>query len=219
MKKMYALAVAALCVSMTATAQIGESKSQKIETTYTTTTRTLEVQPNKNYNRIIFGWAPTKFKTEGDSETLQGFNLGWTGGYNVTKGKRLPLYFETGLTMNADFGECRSKSDKLLNFEIPMNITYRYNFKNTKIYVAPYFGFHFKINAMWRGENSRGKSVDYFDADGTNRFQFGMQLGVNFDINRFNIGFGWDNDFMPITKVNGYKLKTSGARINIGVTF
>ena len=220
MKKLFSFAIAALFMSVTASAQIGESKSKKIETTYTTTTTTVDVpqiavSPNQNYNRIIFGWAPTKFTFDGENETMQGFGFGWIGGYNVTKGKRLPLYLETGLLMNADFGECLSEADKLINFELPINVSYRYNFKNTKIYVAPYFGFHFKVNALWLDED--GES--YFEYEEPNRFQFGMQLGVNFDLGGFNIGFGWDKDFMPIADMYGEDLSTSGARINIGVVF
>lgn len=172
-------------------------------------------ESNQNYNRIIFGWAPTKFSWEGGSETLQGFNLGWISGYNVTKEKSLPLYVETGLLMNAGFGECMSESDKLLAFSVPVNATYRYHFKNTKIYVAPYFGFHFKVNALWLDDD--GDS--YFDDNRIKRFQFGMQLGVNFDISKFNLGFGWDNDFMPIAKYKRDRTGTSGARIHIGVVF
>ena len=172
-------------------------------------------ESNQNYNRIILGWAPTKFSEKGESETLQGFDLGWIGGYNVTNEKSLPLYVETGLLMNAGFGECWSENDKLLAFSVPINATYRYHIKNTKIYVAPYFGFHFKVNALWLDDD--GES--YFDDEGTKRFQFGMQLGVNFDISKFNIGFGWDNDFMPIYKYSRYNAGTSGACIHVGVVF
>ena len=172
-------------------------------------------EQNQNYNRIILGWAPTKFSVKSESETMQGFDFGWIGGYNVTPGKKFPLYVETGLLMNADFGECMSESDKLLAFSVPINATYRYHFKNTNIYAAPYFGFHFKVNALLLDDD--GDS--YFNYDAMKRFQFGMQLGVNFDISKFNIGFGWDNDFLPIAKYGSYSVGTSGARIHIGVVF
>ena len=219
MKKSILLTTAALTLSMAAMAQIGESKSKKIETTYTTTTRTVEVQTNKDYNRIYFGYAPTKFSADGESETLHGFDLGWMRGFNVTKGRRLPLYVEAGIAMNADFGECLSESDKLMNFEIPFGVTYRWNIPNTKIYVSPYFGFHFKINALWMDDD--GDS--YFDVDDTHRFQFGMQLGGHIDFNRFYMGIGWDKDFISIadieTRYDDYSLSTSGVRVNIGFTF
>ena len=214
MKKMFSLAVVALFVGMTANAQIGESKSKKIETTYTTTTHVEEVA-YKNYNRIIFGYAPVKFSMDGESESIHGFGFGWIGGYNVTKGKRLPIYVETGLLLNAAFGEYLSESDKLINFEVPINATYRYRIPNTKLFIGPYFGFHFKVNAAWLDDDSDS----YFEYDDTNRFQFGMQLGVNFDIWKFHLGVGWDKDFMPIADLGKYNLNTSGVRVNIGVTF
>ena len=217
MKKFFSLAAMALFMSLTVNAQIVKSEGKKIETTYTTTTKTVTTD-YKNYNRIYFGYAPTKMKAKykgtSDSETMHGLDFGWTGGYNVTKGKRLPLYIETGFALNADFDD----GDILANFEIPVNVTYRYNIGRSKVKVAPYFGFHFKINAYWSdGDNN------YFDYDGTNRVQMGMQLGVNFDLNHFYLGFGWDKDFNPIQKYQYYgddvKLSTSGARLNIGFAF
>lgn len=85
---------------------------------------------------------------------MPGLGLGWIGGYNITKQKRLLLYLETGFLMNVGGGECLTEEDVFLNLEVPINVTYRYNFKNSKIYVAPYFGFHFKLNALWKDEDS-----------------------------------------------------------------
>lgn len=219
MKKMLSIAVVALFVGMTASAQIGESKSKKIETTYTTTTTTKVVEENANYNRIFFGYAQTKLSAEGVSESMHGFSTGWLGGYNVTPKKKLPLYLEAGVALNAGFGEVYTSSDKLLNIEAPVNITYRYNIPNTKIRLSPYFGFHFKVNVLALDED--GDS--YFDGDAFKRFQFGMQLGANFDFNHFYVGVGWNKDFLPFAKIEDwydtYKLKTSGARVNIGFVF
>ncbi|MBR6030987.1 MAG: outer membrane beta-barrel protein [Bacteroidaceae bacterium] len=214
MKKLFTLAAVALFVGTTASAQIGESKSKKIETTYTTTTREV-TQQYENYNRIIFGWAPTTFSLDDESEMIHGFDFGWNIGINVTRGKRLPIYVETGFLMNAAFGECLSESDKLLNFEIPINATYRFKIPNTRIFISPFFGFHFKVNTLWLDDDADS----YFEYDDTNRFQMGMQLGANFDIYNFHMGFGWNYDFIPIAEIHKENLTTSGARINIGVTF
>ena len=131
--------------------------------------------------------------------------------------------------MNANFGDCLNNDDILTNFEIPFGVTYRLNIPNTKIYVSPYFGFHFKINAFWTDCNNNS----YFNVDGTyltqlgyidintHRFQFGMQLGGHIDFNHFYLGLGWDKDFISIINIDKYdtKLNTSGVRINIGCTF
>ena len=212
MKKILTLAVLALFVGMTANAQIGESKSKKIETTYTTTTTEVEIPGF--YHRFILGWAPVTFSLDGETETMQGFNTGWIGAWNVT-GKRLPMYVEGGLLMNASFGECISESDKLISLEMPVNFTYRWNIPNTKIHLAPFFGFHLKVNAAWLDE----EDDDYFDADDTNRVQFGMQLGANFDLNHFTLGIGWNYDFVPIAEIRKENLITSGFRLNVGLVF
>jgi len=221
MKKSFFAALLVLLVGTVAQAQILGSTSKKIETTYTTTTQTV-TEEYKNYNRIIFGYASTRMKgkVEGygsDSDSNHGFDLGWTGGYNVTKGKHLPLYVETGLHMNVFASE-----DPLLNFEVPVNVTYRYTIGHSKVRVAPYLGIHFKVNALWQDDHKNS----YFDFDGSKRFQMGMQLGVNFDIKHFHIGLGWDKDFSPLFNgelYNGsyydYKISTSGARVNIGIVW
>ena len=194
-------------------------------TSYTAAVKAIEVQENENYNRIYFGYAPTKFSASGNfkrfsvdgvSKTTDGCDLGWMMGLNVTKEHFLPLYIEAGIAMNADFGD----NSKLINFEIPFGITYRLNIPNTEIYVSPYFGFHFKINVFWVND----KNNSYFDLiDDTHRFQFGMQLGGHIDFNHFYLGLGWDKDFISIAdeerRSYDLKLNTSGMRINIGYTF
>ena len=179
-----------------------------------------------NYNRVFIGYAQTKITADDFDESLHGFSAGWLGGYNVIKGRKLPLYVEAGITMNVGLGECVTDFDKLLNFEVPINITYRYNFKNTKICLSPYFGLHFKVNALALNED--GDS--YFDIDGFRRFQMGLQLGANIEFNHFYIGAGWNYDFLPLAKIkhfyipdyrlkSTYKVISSGARVNIGFVF
>lgn len=223
MRKMFFLAVVALFASMTANAQIGESKSKKIETTYTTTTTEVENTMAFHYSRFFFGYAPTTFSSDTkykDLETMHGFNTGWIGGWNVT-GRRLPIYVEGGITFNACFGECISDADKLMSLEIPINATYRWNIRNTRIFIAPYFGFHFKVNVAWMDENDNSFFDDkhYFFADESNRFQFGMETGVNFDLAHFTMGIGYNYDFMPITKVYKDNVSTGGFRLKIGFVF
>ena len=230
MKKTFSLAVVALFVSMTANAQIGESKSKKIETTYTTTTNVQEIpeveeEPEyENYDRIYFGYAPTRvaeYEYYLDALMMHGVGMGWTKGINVT-GKRLPLYLETGIVANFAFGE----GDKLFNFVIPVNVTYRFKIPNTKLYIDPYWGLNFKINYFWDNgyETWKTNNSNWFKAVDGNHFQMGTELGCNFDIWNFHFGVGWSYDFMKLADVStrNYGLhvfKTSGVRVNVGVTF
>lgn len=89
-----------------------------------------------------------------------------------------------------------------------MNVTYRYRIGQSKVRIAPYFGFHLKFNACY------GEEV----AD--NVCRFGLQLGTNFDINHFYLGVGWDKDVTPLTD-SDYDIKdlSGGARLRIGVTW
>lgn len=228
MKKTFSLAVVALFVSMTANAQIGESKSKKIETTYTTTTNVQEIpeveeEPEyENYDRIFWSYAPTRiteYFANYDNLMMHGFGMGWTKGINVT-GKRLPLYIETGIAANFAFGN----GDRLFNFVIPVNVTYRFKIPNTKLYIAPYWGLNFKINYHWYWDYH---DISWFEKDDWNpkRFQMGTELGCNFDIWNFHFGVGWGTDFIKLATPyfsNSYGVhtfKTSGVRVNLGVTF
>ncbi len=171
---------------------------------------------NQNYNRLHVGYAPTDFSAALGEARLHGFSAGWLGGYNVTKGQ-LPLYVETGLTMNFVAGELRSDCDKMLNFEVPANLTYRYRIPKTQVRLSPYFGFHFKVTALAIDDDAHS----YYNLPGTRRFQFGMQVGANVEFNRFYVGAGWNKDFMPLC-TGSFPLgevKTSGLRVNIGVVF
>ena len=227
MKKLLFFTIFALFVFITATAQFVGSKS------YNNINAIKNFEPDKNYNRFFLGYAPLKFIFKGDgpefSKTGHGFNIGWLGGYKVTK--ETPLYLETGLAMNANFGQIQTERDKLLYFEIPLNITYRYYIKNTKLIISPYLGLHLKVNVLARDVDG----VSYFDYDSggygeydfddlsLNRCQIGMQLGANIDYEHFFLGIGWNRDFTPIGDVNSSwpsgKGVTSGFRLNVGVIF
>lgn len=172
---------------------------------------------NENYNRFFIGYAPTDFDFVGQELRLQGFDLGWSHGFNVT-GEQLPLYIEAGISANLGIGEFLSDCDKMLSFEVPVNVTYRYNIPNTKVRLSPYFGFHFKVNTLAIDDDSDS----YFDIKGSRRFQFGMQLGANIEFNHFYMGAGWNKDFMPFMHNAGGRLgewKTSGMRVNVGIVF
>ena len=208
MKKLLIVAIMILCAGPSVMAQTTDSAGNE----------------NWNYNRIFVGYDPTIFYPERgnttSTEMFQGFHAGWMGGYNVT-GKRLPLYVEPGLKLNVGLGELISDFDKYLAVEVPVNVAYRFHIGNKNIHISPYMGLHFKANVLGRDDDGN----DYFDIDGTKRFQFGMQAGGHFDFNRFYVGLGWWMDFLPIMD-NGIKtfwydenVNTLGFFVNVGVVF
>lgn len=211
MKKFLILAIVALFASPSVRVQAQETAGSVASS---------EEAQYKNYHRIFFGYAPTIFYEErgrrDDSDALHGFNVGWLGGFNVT-GKRLPLYLEAGAKANVGLGELLSDFDKYLAIEVPLNVAYRFHIPNTKIHLSPYMGLHFKANVLGRGKGG----FDYFDLEGTKRFQFGMQAGGHFDFNHFNVGLGYSFDFLPIQKMSDYdyKVTTWGLFLNLGLVF
>ena len=225
MKKCFSLAVVALFVSMTANAQY-DYESSRTQGETTSETRIVEEKPEyKNYDRFFFSYAPTRVTNYYSNGALMmhGFGMGWKKGINVT-GKRLPLYVETGIAANFAFGHGDDTSrnysdneDKLFNFVIPINATYRFKIAQTKIFIGPYWGLNFKINYFWDGHRN------YFDSKtwDSNRFQLGTEFGCNFDIYNFHLGIGWSYDFMKLaTDYRDYTdWKTSGVRVNVGVVF
>ena len=214
MKKILYSVLVALCLGSSTTAMAGEPAEG----------------PSKSYHRFYAGYAPTVFYTDrGDknvSDMLNGFDVGWMTGFNVTK-CRLPLYTEVGVKANVGLGDYRSDNDKFLAIEIPVNVAYRFSIPNTKIRLSPYLGVNFKVNALGKGENG----FNYFDIDGSKRFQFGMQVGGHFDFNHFYLGLGFSADFLPIFDgddkyfyvsdghLYSEKVHTCGFYINAGVVF
>ena len=191
-----------------------------------------EVSENKNYHRIYAGYAPTAFFTTYRHSTydewLHGFDVGWMSGFNMTKGKRLPLYLEAGVKANVGFGDDDSSFEKFFSVEVPLNVAYRFHIGNTKIHISPYAGLHFKVNAIAR--NNEGNS--YFDIEGVKRFQFGAQAGGHFDFDHFYLGLVAHYDFLPFFD-GGYKfvgnffnngvwdanIYTCGVNVNVGFVF
>ena len=166
------------------------------------------------YGRFIVSYSPTRFHNEYDSEWLHGLSIGCLGGFNISTNRRLPFYLEWGGVMNLGLGELFSDYDVQLSVEIPFNLTYRYNLPNTKICISPYLGIHFKTNIIALDN----KSNSYFER-GANRFQCGMQLGVNLDIDKFYVGVGWNRDFIPYMKglCSEENVISGGIRVNVGM--
>lgn len=220
MKKYILAVLTVICMAGSAEAKIVSSESQRITVTEAPKEKKTKAKDDcSNYNRLYFGYAPTKFKYDGEKmfdHAWHGFTTGWTGGFNVT-GKRLPLYVEAGLNLTCDFYSYDyydyyydySVKYKLLDFEIPLSATYRYQIGNTGIKVAPYFGFHLKLNAIC-GDGVAAANIA----------RFGLQLGANLDYKHCHFGIGWDKDLTAIERdYYDRKVTTGGPRINIGWVF
>ncbi len=117
---------------------------------------------------------------------------------------------------------------KMMNVALPVNLVYQFSFMDGAMDVAPYAGLNFKFNIIGKtdveGEGA-DLEVNHFDEDDmgedetANRFQLGLNLGVNFYYNNFMVGYRYQYDFIPYIKYDDYKMKTSGNFISVGYRF
>ena len=184
--KKFALALLAVAFTASAAqAQIVSSKNSRIE-------RVKVESENRGYNRLSFGLATDKLKSDEkvfedakgkDSKTLglKGIDLTYLHGIPVSK--KLPMFVEVGgrftFTTNKDSDKGsydgykyeESVRSNLMSLSVPVNFTYKHTFSNG-LYLAPYVGIHFRLNLIaqekWETEydgESEDGTANYFKAD------------------------------------------------------
>lgn len=187
----------------------------------------------------------TFMSADGESESGNGFSIGYVHSFNIAKS--LPIFLETGAGINYaiwsnsesydiydyDYDETYKIEDKTsittLSLTIPVNFVYGINI-NEKLAIKPYTGLYLKANLM--GKRKREYTLNYpdgketdtedwnlFDKDETdptwNRVQVGWQIGTTLDINKFNVGISYALDFNEIAE----ETKTSKFSVNLGYNF
>ena len=184
----------------------------------------------KGYNRIQLdyvgtwwtgsdtGFGGSKFRNDAavtkDKDLFWGFDFGYLRGIRLVK--NLPLYVEVGATMvyssidntetNPEIATGEDQCDvtvRALSFEVPVFLTYRFNFAHN-IHLAPYIGAKFRANAMMKlayVRSTRGEkfetndlfSTESYTVDGEEytskyrRFQACGEVGVNFGWKALNL--------------------------------
>lgn len=192
------------------------------------------VKDCEGYNRVSFSYASlsmtSKISSFSTTETMPGFKFGWLKGISVSQ--ELPFFVEAGLDFSYN-----TKSEKVQGIKmssstaaiaIPVNATYKLAFKNG-LYLAPYFGLHFKVNVLGKEKMSYGGesassswfSKDDMDDETYNRFQMGWQSGLNLGYKMINLNIGYMGDFMPLykEKESDMKIKTGGFVVGVGFNF
>lgn len=213
MKKLFIFLVLAVS-TMTVSAQFLQNNS-------TQEGNGILVNDSKNYNRLYLGYAPQYFSSNvpiyDNSTTAHGFVAGYLHGFNIT-GKAFPLFLETGADLNFATGKDSPGVDLYyLAFSVPLNLAYKLSFK-PGIWLEPYAGMAFKINALVNLDNGH-KSVSVYDMnDDFKRFQFGGQIGLNLGYKKvnLNVGYHWD---MPMFESAGVKMNTSSLILALGYNF
>lgn len=176
-----------------------------------------------------------------DNVSMNGFNVGLLKGINLTKSA--PLFLEIGGEVNYLAGSEQMVDFKMLNFQVPVNLTYRIPVCDG-FAIAPYAGLNFKVNILGLVGSSgvnyslfsdddvalveKYLGVKNYDPQTANRFQLGMNAGVNFVIaKKLCIGYRFQPDFIDYYKydfiVDKYpaslSLATSSHSISIGYIF
>ena len=222
MKKIFSI-IAACAMTVAASAQIVSSSS-----------RSLVAEEYPNYSRIFVSYAPMQLSPEhGESITATGVELGWQGGWSVSK--TMPLYVEGGLNLRYNWNtEEESKgdysykvSDTFLSLNVPVNIAYKWAIPGAEdLSLVPYIGLHLTGNIIgsekeeWDEYGYSGdETYNFFDEDDmgkdntASRFQIGWQIGVGLNFKKLYLGVGYSAEF------GGYfeKVNTGGFRFSLGL--
>ncbi len=132
---------------------------------FTNTTSSTANKGICDYNRIALSYNNTHFGFNeylgsDNNFNLNGFGVNYIHGFSVSKS--LPMFIETGVNFNFEFGSTttakehvldewmRTKETKqFINMQVPVNFTYRFTITDG-VYVAPYAGLNFKLNIIGR---------------------------------------------------------------------
>lgn len=185
-------------------------------------------------NRISVGYdAEFMNVKDGPNETFSGFAVQYTHEWKIAQ--NLPLYFGTGLKLNANFysdnaeenvpgyGKIKYKeSMTVMSFSVPLNVSYRVGLANG-VTLQPYTGFGLKLNAIGKGSIEVGgqkEDINAFDKDDVGdanwkRFQIGWQIGAGVNVSKVYIGLEYGIDLMSLSST----VKTSHLGISLGYNF
>lgn len=203
MKKIFALAVAAVLTVSAAWAQ--------------------------DYTRLQASYVShylTNSAVAGKDIEPKGVTLGAVLGFSVTD--ELPIFVESGANltwahgaMDVPGGEVKST---YMNFAIPVNGVYKFEI-NDKVAISGFAGLNFKVNFLGKtkayGEKTNWLSKD--DMGGrdnrANIFQLGCQFGAGVHLGQVYLGYEFQPDLMNYQKFEGGKAhKWLANYITVGFT-
>jgi hypothetical protein len=161
----------------------------------------LKAQSITDHYALLYSGMCFTFFEEDEGVSDQGFNAGVLFGYNITK-KAVPLFLQFGGELIYEGTTDDGVEERLACLAAPVNLSYKLGHR--KFNVEPYIGVNFRLNIHGnaKGEaNSVKTDIDYFDsAVKARRFQFGANLGLNFNILDFTAGIRVNSDFTEYAK-------------------
>ena len=177
-----------------------------------------------------------------DNQGYNGLSIGYVKSFSIAK--KLPIFFETGLSYNfaryketetyddEGYGAEASETITTMGLTLPLNFVYGLQI-NDKLCFKPYTGFYLRVNLS----SKRNVKVEFDDPDLSdynvdedynffdkkevgkdavwNRCQFGWQIGGTLDINKFNVGISYKLDFNEIAE----KTKCGIFQATVGYNF
>ena len=153
-----------------------------------------------NYALLYSGMCFTFFE-EDEGVSDQGFNAGVLFGYNITK-QAVPLFLQFGGELIYEGTTEDEVEERLACLAAPVNLSYKLGHR--KFNVEPYIGVNFRLNLHGKAKGDTEKTkmdIDYFDSEvKARRFQFGANLGLNFNILNFTAGVRVNSDFTEYAK-------------------
>ena len=181
------------------------------------------------YNRLYVGPSVMRLTHFGyDQDLYLGGHLGYQRGINLTK-DRIPLFLQVGAEAvyetadyDSDFpddmGHFIDGRYHFMSVSIPVNVSYRFGKENFS--VEPFLGMNFRGNIIAKMKYEDGSEYDYFDW-GANRFQFGMNAGIGFNIYKFYVGYKFTPDFTNYEDGDFFSAdsKSSYHHLSVGFNF
>lgn len=130
-------------------------------TTGGSSSSTFNSDPISDYNQlgIYYNNSNFNYTYDGDSEddyvpTMNGFAVKYLHGFSVSK--KLPMFVETGLNFNMNFGTLSDEDDDEYDYRyqyaalaVPVNFAYKFSI-NDNIAIKPFIGLNFKFNLLAR---------------------------------------------------------------------
>ncbi|MBR6106056.1 MAG: outer membrane beta-barrel protein [Paludibacteraceae bacterium] len=180
------------------------------------------------YNRLYAGPSVMRLTNFGyDQDVYLGGHLGYQRGINLTK-DRIPLFLQVGAEavyetadyesdVPDDMGQFIDGRYHFMNVSVPVNISYRFGKENFS--VEPFLGMNFRGNIIGKMKYEDGSERDFFDSEDANRFQFGLNVGVGFNIYKFYVGYKFTPDLTEYLSELFCDDKSSYHHISLGFNF
>lgn len=185
---------------------------------------------NSEWARFGLAFDAQKIKVDAGGTTVDGVKtkgvaVEFLKGISLTN--NIPLFLDLG----GRLGWTISKEDvtggsyryNFLNVAVPVNAAYKLSFANSpNVKIVPFFGPNFKFNILarttWdpdRGGKVKTNILD--DANGGKVFQFGLNLGCGFFLHKFYVGYTFQPDLSPLSKVDGAKTRTISNIVSLSI--